>query len=529
MTISLVSIFAASGLLWAEGANNPLKKAAERGDAVAQFELGVAYDEGNGVPQDYKAAVSWYRKAAEQGNAKAQFNLGLMYCAGQGVLEDCKEGAAWLRKAANQGDANAQFKLGVIYRSGLDVPKDNSEAAGWFRKAAEQGSQDAQTDLGAMYERGEGMPQNYAEAVNWYRKAAEQGDGHAQVFLGYMYRYGKGIAQNYVESYKWYLLAAAQDNKSDQAEMIGLQSEMTREQVAEAQKLASQWKAAEGSAAMKIPRAPVVVAKEESPREVSVSDIDAPTFRLVPNPNNFALVVGIEKYQKLPAADFAEHDAKTMRNYLLRMGYPERNIIYLNGENATRSRFSSYLDEWLPKNVNGDSTVFVYFSGHGAPSAEDKQAYLMPWDSDAEFLKSTAYPLKQLYAALNRLKAKTKIVVLDSCFSGTGGRSVLVAGTRPLVPKVTANDNLGSVLLFAAASPDQITGTLDDQGHGLFTYYFLKGLAGKAKGASGAITASGLYRYLKPLVQDAAHRQNREQTPTLVGERNDVELVRLGR
>jgi uncharacterized caspase-like protein len=266
---------------------------------------------------------------------------------------------------------------------------------------------------------------------------------------------------------------------------------------------------------------------QPQPARRLVSDVDVPSFSLKLNANNFALVVGIEKYQKLPRAEFAERDAATMRDYLLRMGYPSRNIIYLSGENATRSSLASYLDEWLPKNTKDDATVFVYFSGHGAPSEESKQAYLVPWDGDAQFLQSTAYPLRQFYAALNRLKAKRKIVVLDACFSGNGGRSVLAKGTRPLVTKVTPSEDLGGLVLLAATSEDQVTGTLDEQGHGIFTYYLLKGLAEKVKDPKGIITAKGLFGYLKPLVQDAAHRQNREQTHLLGGAPQDFEIAAL--
>ncbi|NLO92122.1 MAG: hypothetical protein GX410_09075, partial [Elusimicrobia bacterium] len=84
----------------------------------------------------------------------------------------------------------------------------------------------------------------------------------------------------------------------------------------------------------------------------------------------------------------------------------------------------------------------------------------------------------------------------------------------------------GHLELFAAASGDQITSTLDDQGHGTFTYYFLKGLTGGAATADGSLTAQGLYDYLKPKVQDAARRQNRDQTPDLQGTHGSMELLK---
>jgi TPR repeat protein len=83
-------------------------KQAEKGDAKAQFVLGLKYDTGKGVPQDYAEAAKWYRKAAEQGYAEAQFNLGTMYDVGRGVRQDYAEAAKWYRKAKDQGVASAQ-------------------------------------------------------------------------------------------------------------------------------------------------------------------------------------------------------------------------------------------------------------------------------------------------------------------------------------------------------------------------------------------------------------------------------------
>src|SRR5882762_2102412 len=76
-----------------------LRRAAEQGDAIAQLKLGIRYDGGLGVPQNYVLAASWYRKAADQGLAAAQYNLGVSYQQGQGVSRDFAQAAAWYRKA----------------------------------------------------------------------------------------------------------------------------------------------------------------------------------------------------------------------------------------------------------------------------------------------------------------------------------------------------------------------------------------------------------------------------------------------
>ncbi|MFH1724639.1 MAG: caspase family protein [Elusimicrobiota bacterium] len=246
------------------------------------------------------------------------------------------------------------------------------------------------------------------------------------------------------------------------------------------------------------------------------SDIDTPGYRSPERPDDFAVVIGIDGYEGLPRARFAERDAETMRGHLLAMGYPKRHVILLKGENATGNGIRKYLEEWLPRNVKPTSDVFFYYSGHGAPDTRSGKAYLVPWDGDASFLKSTAYPVEELYASLNKLRARRVVVALDACFSGAGGRSVLAKGARPLVLKVDEGVlPKGKLVLFTAASSDEITATLEDEGHGVFTYFFIKGLQGAAKNAAGQITAKSLYRYIKPKVQDEARLQNREQTPTL--------------
>ena len=111
----------------------PFRRAAEQGDAIAQFNLGVMYHTGSGVPKDDQKAVLWYRKAAEQGHAGAQSNLGVMYDVGSGVPKDDRQAALWYRKAAEQGLARAQFNLGLMYADGEGVPEDDREAVQWYR------------------------------------------------------------------------------------------------------------------------------------------------------------------------------------------------------------------------------------------------------------------------------------------------------------------------------------------------------------------------------------------------------------
>jgi TPR repeat protein len=130
------------------------------------------------------------------------------------------------------------------------VPQDYAAAVMWYRKAADQGDAVAQSNLGFMYEKGRGVPQDYAAAVMWYRRGTDQGDAAAQNNLGIMYANGQGVPQDYVQAYKWSNLAVARFSASETEyreravkNRDRIAAKMTPAQIAEAQRLAREWKA----------------------------------------------------------------------------------------------------------------------------------------------------------------------------------------------------------------------------------------------------------------------------------------------
>jgi len=270
------------------------------------------------------------------------------------------------------------------------------------------------------------------------------------------------------------------------------------------------------------------LASPSAPTLTSVppSDVDTPlAMRAKPRSNAYAVVIGIESYrEQLPKADFGAQDAKTVGTYLTRvMGYPEENVATLMNERATRTDIEKYVESWLPNRVEKDDTVFVYFSGHGAPNPKTGDAYLVPYDGDPAFVDKTGYSVKRLYEQLGKLPAKEIVVMLDSCFSGAGGRSVLAPGARPMVLAVE-NPLLasGKMVVLAASAGDQISSTYKQKGHGLLTYFFLKGLQGEGdQNKDGSIDLTELFAYVKPQVSRVARREfNNDQTPQLLGSPN---------
>ena len=253
------------------------------------------------------------------------------------------------------------------------------------------------------------------------------------------------------------------------------------------------------------------------------SDIDElPSIKAKPNKNSYAIVIGIENYrQKLPKADYAVADAKTVTEYLTKvMGYPEENVITLLNDHASNVDMVKYFEKWLPNNVDTGGSVFVYYSGHGAPDTKTGSAYLVPYDGDPSFIEQTGYSLKRLYESLGKLNAKEIVVALDSCFSGAGGRSVLAKGARPLVMNLQNAGALPSnMTVLSASSGEQTSSTYDEKGHGLFTYFMLKGIKNEdVTRQDGSIKIDDLFGYIKPQVERIARKQyNNEQTPQLIG------------
>ncbi len=227
-----------------------------------------------------------------------------------------------------------------------------------------------------------------------------------------------------------------------------------------------------------------------------------------PRPHDLAVIIGIEAYRNIAQRSrFSVDDAATIRRALTEMCIPERNIQYLIGDDATLSAFRRVFEAWLPNRSSAKGTVIVYYSGHGAPDAAGN-GYLLPVDADPAYLAQTAYPLQGLYDRLASIEARERIVLIDSCFSGAGGRSVLPPNTRPVF--VEAKEPLlpaAGMAVLTASSSDQISSVLADKGHGTFTYYLIEALK------KGNYTLPRIYAYLAPAVEDAAKKGNVEQRP----------------
>lgn len=187
---------------------NELKAKAEAGDAIAQRQLALSFEQGAGVAKDPAKAAEWMLKSAQQGDMLAEFTMGLYYDNGIGVSRSMEQAVGWYRKAAEQGMVDAQFNLATCYHSGDGVPKDMAQAMFWYEKAASQGDDEARTALGVGYLNGNGVPKDPAKASGLLRIAAYKNIPEAKYYMGRMYRDGLGVVANETEATTWFGKAA---------------------------------------------------------------------------------------------------------------------------------------------------------------------------------------------------------------------------------------------------------------------------------------------------------------------------------
>ena len=265
-----------------------------------------------------------------------------------------------------------------------------------------------------------------------------------------------------------------------------------------------------------------------------MSDIDVriPTAK-TPRPDDIAVVIGNRNYRRAPEVSYAINDARSMRTYLQQaLGFRPGNIIFV--EDATLSDMkvlfgdvgnpTGRLSDFVKP---GRSDVWVYYSGHGAPDASAKRAYLMPVDADANRLALTGLSVDMLYDNLSKIGARHVTVVLDACFSGASGSGqMLITAASPIGIQVNdpsaAFAGGGGATIIAAAEGQQLANWHTDQQHGMLTYFLLKGLQGSADAnADGAITVTEMQRWLTDRTDgvpyEARRQHGRDQTPMVWG------------
>jgi len=223
-----------------------LKQSAEKGDAKAQFELGLKYYKGD-IPTQDKAAsqplpgvMPTLPRISPYGEYTHPLGIPSFRLAKELApnVKNRIEAAKWLKKAAEKDIPEAQFYLGLIYLEGVGVVRDVDEGISLIRKAAEQGYLEAQFFLAMKYYHGEIVGKNYKEAAKWLIKLAEKGVIEAEDLLGRMYFEGQGVDKDLVQAHIWLNVAGASGNGASRQLLPQVEAQMTHEDIAKATKLA---------------------------------------------------------------------------------------------------------------------------------------------------------------------------------------------------------------------------------------------------------------------------------------------------
>lgn len=231
-------------------------------------------------------------------------------------------------------------------------------------------------------------------------------------------------------------------------------------------------------------------------------------------PRSYALVIGISKYKNLPASaqlEYPDSDAESMYTVLISAEggqFPPEHVHKLIDGQATLKNIRYELETWLPSVTKPNDRVLIYFAGHGFISKG--VAYLAPYDIDLRSIASTAYPMDTLGKDIGgRINGKWKVLITDACHSGA---------ITPEDDRMGVNHsllNLSDSLFSLTASRDREQSYESSKwggGHGIFTYYVVKGLEGEADtNGDGIVTADELAEYVHENVREAT---NGAQNPT---------------
>ena len=240
-----------------------------------------------------------------------------------------------------------------------------------------------------------------------------------------------------------------------------------------------------------------------------------------------ALIIGIEKYKNSPDATFANLDAKYFYEYAKKgFGIKQKNIKRLLDNDASFIDTISILKKWLPAKIESNKTnLIIFFAGHGLASNDGKELYLLHQDSDPDLLDRTALSRTELFKEIITLKPNSVTIFLDTCYSGVSrDEETLLASARPVRVVAKEQDEIpNNFTIFSASKLNQISSGLKEANHGIFSYFLMKGLEGKAdSNQDKKITNGELLAYMDLNVSQKASELGRQQNPSLVGDPDKV-------
>lgn len=242
-----------------------------------------------------------------------------------------------------------------------------------------------------------------------------------------------------------------------------------------------------------------------------------------------AIIIGIADYKNLTKAEYANDDARVFYDYAIRaLGVKPENIKLLVDQDAEEVEIIKAFKSWLPNRSKSTTDVYVFYSGHGLPTADGQGLYLLPPRTDRDFMSRTAIQFQEINADLQAAKPKSVTIFMDACFSGQArSGETLITNARPLTLKVEKKLFPDDFTVIAASQADQISSSSPDLKHGIFSYFLMKGMEGDADGnKDGKITLGEMQTYLVENVGRQAGMMGRKQEPQLIGDESRVLIGR---
>ncbi len=259
--------------------------------------------------------------------------------------------------------------------------------------------------------------------------------------------------------------------------------------------------------------------------QIKYAELNPALVKTQPNKDAVAIIIGIADYKNLPRADYANDDARVFYDYAIRgLGVRAENIKLLVDGDAGQGEILKTFKTWLPSRVKSTTDVYVYYSGHGLPSADGQNLYFLPQLADRDLIEDTAVAQSRINAAIQAAKPKSVTIFLDSCYSGAARTGqTLLASARPISLKANTQTFPSDFTVFTASTAEQISSSSNELKHGIFSYYLMRGMEGDADtNKDGKITTGEMHSYLLDNVTRQASLANRVQQPQLVGDANRV-------
>jgi uncharacterized caspase-like protein len=237
-------------------------------------------------------------------------------------------------------------------------------------------------------------------------------------------------------------------------------------------------------------------------------------------------VVGINDYPRLPKLKYAVNDAEAFYRLLVEENrVPPENVTLLTNEQANLTNLRSTLGTRIKNAARESDMVIIFFAGHGAterdaasPDGDGLEKYLLPFDTDPADLYTTAMPMVEVSRIFNRIRSERLVFIADACYSGgSGGRTISIVDTRANIGDGFLERVAGGrgKVIITASSANEVSVEKDELQHGVFTYYLLEGLRGKADlDRDFMITVDEAYRYVYEQVPKAT---SQEQHPVKKG------------